>query len=548
MYKNEFYFYQLILLTNSQKMKFPSTILSVFFFIGVATSLFSCKKEGTNNVINIPVSETLKIDSSKIYAEPFRPQFHFSPEKKWMNDPNGLVYYKGIYHLFYQYYPEDIVWGPMHWGHATSTDLVHWKHKKIALFPDKLGLIFSGSAVVDGTNSSGLGNLKNPAMVAIFTYHNMKIEKAGGINMQSQGLACSLDEGETWTKYKGNPIIANPNLKDFRDPNVFWNADTKTWNLVLVAGDRAQFYTSKNLINWKLESEFGKGIGAHGGVWECPNLFKIKVENSNEEKWVLLVSVNPGAPNGGSGTQYFVGDFDGKTFKTTQKETKWIDNGTDNYAGVTYNNAPDNKRIFIGWMSNWQYATKTPTKNWRSAMTLPRELSLDLVNNNYVLKTMPVKQLKSQLQHQFSKDLIVLKPKQKTILNYNNLNQSQFNFSAVAKDLKLVFSNDVKDSLVLHYESKLKVFSIDRRHSGNVSFEANFGKSIHTTAIPNIVTEIVDYQIILDWSSIEIFLNGGVYSFTEQIFPKKPYSKLTIQSDEDQEIKNISINKVKGIW
>ncbi len=529
-------------------MEFRQFTFSMLFCFSAVVSLFSCKTGPSIGVIDIPTSEALKIDSSKTYSEPYRPQFHFSPEKKWMNDPNGLVFYKGVYHLFYQYYPEDIVWGPMHWGYATSTDLIHWQNKKIALFPDKLGYIFSGSAVIDVNNTSGLGTLENPAMVAIFTYHNMEIEKAGGIKTQSQGLAYSLDEGETWAKYEGNPIIANPNLKDFRDPNVFWNEETKTWNLILVAGDHALFYTSKNLINWNLESEFGKGIGEHGGVWECPNLFKIKVENSNEEKWVLLISVNPGAPNGGSGTQYFVGDFDGKKFKTTQKEAKWFDNGADNYAGVTYNDEPNNKRIFIGWMSNWSYARETPTKNWRSAMTVPREILLSKIDANYVLKNVPVEQLKSQLKNDFSKEVLVLKPNQKTTFNYNNLNQSQIKFKADAKNLKLVFSNEVKDSLVLNYDSKQKTFSVDRSHSGKVSFEASFGKLIHTSATPNLISQTLDYQIILDWSSIEIFLNGGVYSFTEQIFPNKPFTKLIIESDEKQLIKNISIQEIKGIW
>lgn len=529
-------------------MKFSHNIFILLVYLVTVLVLVSCKNNDFKSVFDIPVSETLKIDSSKLYSEPFRPQFHFSPEKKWMNDPNGLLYFKGIYHLFYQYYPDDIVWGPMHWGHATSKDLMHWKHHKTALFPDKLGYIFSGSAVVDVKNSSGLGTLKNPAMIAIFTYHNIETEKAGGINTQSQGLAFSLDEGETWSKYEENPIIANPNLKDFRDPNVFWNAETNLWNLVLVAGDHAQFYTSKNLIKWTFEGEFGKENGAHGGVWECPNLFKIKVGNSNEEKWVLLISINPGAPNGGSGTQYFIGDFDGKNFKTTQKETKWIDNGTDNYAGITYNDAPDNKRIFIGWMSNWLYARSTPTKNWRSAMTLPRELSLSTINSDYVLKNKPVTQLKNQLIEVFSKDLIVLNPKQTTTVNYPKLNQSQIQFTAVAKNLKLVFSNEVKDSLVLHYDGKRKSFSIDRRRSGNVNFEPSFGKTIHTTATPNLFSETIDYQIILDWSSIEIFLNDGIYSFTEQIFPKKPYTKLRIQSEENQEIRNFEISEIKGTW
>nr|WP_315166375.1 glycoside hydrolase family 32 protein [uncultured Flavobacterium sp.] len=509
--------------------------------------LLSCKKE-SETAITIPTSEKISVDSTVYYKEPFRPQFHFSPEKHWMNDPNGMVYYKGTYHLFYQYYPNDIVWGPMHWGHATSTDLIHWKHKKIALFPDKLGLIFSGSAVIDINNTSGLGTKENPAMVAIFTYHNMDIEKAGKINTQSQGMAYSLDEGETWKKYDGNPIIRNPELKDFRDPKVFWNETTKEWNLVLVAGDRAQFYTSKNLTNWALQSEFGKNIGAHGGVWECPDIFKLKVEGSEEKKWVLLISINPGAPNGGSGTQYFIGDYDGKTFRTNQKDIKWIDHGTDNYAGVTYNNTPDNKRIFIGWMSNWLYARNTPTKNWRSAMTLPREILLSKINGDYILKSTPIEQFKQQLVTEYSKDLIAIKKGTKIDFTYDYLNQSSVRFNSKNQNLKLVFSNDLNDSLVIDYNSKQKIFSIDRKHSGIVDFEKTFGKDIHKTSVSNLVSDAIDYQIILDWSSVEIFINGGVYSFTEQLFPKKPYTKLSIQSDENQEITNLTINKIKGIW
>jgi fructan beta-fructosidase len=318
--------------------------------------------------------------------------------------------------------------------------------------------------------------------------------------------------------------------------------------MVLVAGDHAQFYTSENLISWTLESEFGKNIGAHGGVWECPDIFKLKVAGTNEEKWVLLISINPGAPNGGSGTQYFVGDFDGESFKTTQKDIKWIDNGADNYAGVTYNNTPDNKRIFIGWMSNWSYARNTPTKNWRSAMTLPRELSLAKINGNYILKSAPVEQFKKQGTTAFSKDKITLKPNQKTTVDYQYLNQSVVQLNAKNENLKLVFSNEVTDSLVINYDAKLKTFAIDRTHSGIINFEKSFGGKIHNTKIPNIRTETIDYQIIVDWSSIEIFLNGGVYSFTEQIFPSKPYTKLRIQSNGNQEIKNITISKVKEIW
>ena len=501
-----------------------------------------------NNSISISSKATIQTDSNQYYKEPYRPQFHFSPEKKWMNDPNGMLYYKGTYHLFYQYYPKDIVWGPMHWGHATSADLILWQHQKIALYPDDLGYIFSGSAVMDTYNTSGLGTKENPPMIAVFTYHNMEFEKAGKINMQSQGLAYSLDEGKTWTKYNANPIINNTNLRDFRDPKVFWNEENNYWNLVLVAGDHAQIYSSKNLIHWKLESEFGQNLGAHGGVWECPDLFKIKVNGTQEEKWVLIVSINPGAPNGGSATQYFIGNFDGKTFTTGQKATKWIDYGTDNYAGVTYNDAPNGERIFLGWMSNWNYGTKTPTTNWRSAMTLPRSLTLSKINDNYILQSKPIQQFNKLSTSDFSKKQFQLKKGEKKIFVYPNLNQSQITFQSQNKNLKLVFSNEKKDSLVLHYDAKKQIFSIDRRHSGIINFEKSFGEKIHSTPTPNLISKTIDFKIIVDWSSIEIFLNGGVYTFTEQIFPNQPYTKLTINSIEDQKIENCVFQSIKKIW
>lgn len=509
-------------------------------------AMLNCKNEADSSTINIESSLKIMVDSSQIYREPFRNQFHFSPEKHWMNDPNGMVFYKGIYHLFYQYYPNDIVWGPMHWGHATSKDLVHWENKKIALFPDKLGYIFSGSAVIDSENSSGLGTKDNPPMIAIFTYHNMEFEKAKKINTQTQALAYSLDEGETWVKYKSNPIINNFDKKDFRDPKCFWNASTREWNMVLVAGDRAQIYSSKNLINWKLESEFGQNLGEHGGVWECPDLFKLKI--NNEEKWVLLISVNPGAPNGGSGTQYFVGDFDGKTFTTNQKDTKWLDYGTDNYAGVTFSNLPDDERILIGWMSNWSYGVKTPTKHWRSAMTLPRKLTLTKVKNEYILKSTVVNSFEKLLKNDYSKSVLEIKNNKKTQFNYASLNESEIDFQTKSENLKLVFYNDVKDSLTLNYSKNSNSFSIDRTHSGIVDFGENFATKVHKTVLKNLTTNQIKYKIILDRSSIEIFLNDGLYSFTEQIFPNKPYNHFYIKADEDLKLNNFKVAAVQSIW
>ena len=258
--------------------------------------------------------------------------------------------------------------------------------------------------------------------------------------------------------------------------------------------------------------------------------------------------MNPGAPNGGSGTQYFIGDYDGENFISDQKDIKWLDYGTDNYAGVTYNNTPDGKRLFIGWMSNWNYARDTPTKNWRSAMTLPRELSLKKISNNYVLKSKPVEQLQKQLKQDYSNKLIALKANEKAVVNYGNLNQSEIKFTGENKDLKFIFSNEAHDSLRVEYNAKQKTFSIDRRHSGIVAFEESFGKQIHKTVIPNVISKTIDYQIIMDWSSIEIFLNGGIYSFTEQIFPNKPYTKMILISSENQDIKDFTIHYIKDIW
>lgn len=244
----------------------------------------------------------------------FRPSFHFTPEEHWMNDPNGMFYLDGTYHLYYQYYPEGNVWGPMHWGHATTKDLINWEHQDIALKPDEKGYIFSGSAVVDLENTSGFGNDSIPPVIAMFTYHDPEGEKAGDIDYQSQAIAYSNDSGYTWTKYQDNPVIPNPGLKDFRDPKMLRDTINDQWLMVLSANDRSFFYASENLKDWKKISEFGLNTGAHNGVWECPDFFPMKVEGSDEIKWVLIQSLNPGGYNGGSGTQYFVGDFDGKQF------------------------------------------------------------------------------------------------------------------------------------------------------------------------------------------------------------------------------------------
>src|SRR5688572_4628821 len=348
-------------------------------------------------VLTLPIVITLAVVSCKepppatkvAYTEKYRPQFHFTPKARWMNDPNGMVYYEGEYHLFYQYYPDGDVWGPMHWGHTVTTDLVVWEHLPIALYPDSLGMIFSGSAVVDEKNSSGFGSTDSPPLVAVFTYHDAVKEKEGRSDYQTQGIAYSLDKGRSWKKYDKNPVIANPGVRDFRDPKVFWHEESKQWIMTLVAADHAELYGSADLKLWTKLSEFGKEYGNHGGVWECPDLFQLPVEGEGIQKWVMIININPGAPNGGSGTQYFVGEFDGKKFTsdTEQARTSWLDYGPDDYAGITWSNAPDGRKIFMGWMNNWSYAQVVPTSPWRGGTTVARDLSLVRIDGSLYVKS-----------------------------------------------------------------------------------------------------------------------------------------------------------------
>ncbi len=497
-----------------------------------------------------PQKETKEEDIEKpmVYTEAYRPQYHFSPPEKWMNDPNGLVYYEGIYHLFYQYYPEDIVWGPMHWGHAVSQDMMHWEHKPIALYPDEHGLIFSGSAVVDHTNSSGFGENGEIPMVAMFTYHLMEGEKSGRSDFQTQGIAFSLDKGETWAKYDGNPVIKNPGIRDFRDPKVFWHKETQQWIMALVAGNHAKFYSSNNLKDWKHLSDFGKKQGAHGGVWECPDLFPLKVEGEEEEKWILIISINPGAPNGGSGTQYFVGEFDGKRFTSSQKEAKWLDYGTDNYAGVTYNNTPKNERIFLGWMSNWDYARDTPTTKWRSAMTVPRTLKLRKIEGEYFLTNYPLKAVGDMAKGvAVRKDMLV--PLEKETFYVEDLQQSQLEFDAMSKDFKLTFKNGKGDFLELVSNRETNAFLLNRMSSGQVDFQSEFGNKKHFMPLDKLDENGFKVRVLMDWSSIEVFLENGLYTMTQQVFPREPYNQLLIENlSETASMENILIERMPSVW
>ena len=521
--------------------------------LGFTTFFIGCKDANTSDG-TITATEVDKTTLSE--EQLYRPNFHFTPKANWMNDPNGMFYLDGVYHLFFQYYPDGNKWGPMHWGHATSTDLVSWKEQPIALYPDELGYIFSGSAVVDRNNTSGFGDGTNVPIVAIFTYHNPIKEKEGKIDVETQGVAYSLDNGKSWTKYENNPVLDNPGIRDFRDPKVIWDEEHQKWVMALAAHDRTQFYGSKNLKDWEFLSEFGAGTGAHGGVWECPDFFPMHVDGTSETKWVLLQSLNPGGPNGGSGTQYFIGDFDGKTFKmdpsfSEQLSTKkaiWIDYGKDNYAGVTWDNVPDGKRFFIGWMSNWLYAQEVPTETWRSSMTLPRELKLIFSNGTYKLLSSPTGKLKNLYGQTIVKKDIVFK-KKTVLLDSGNLDLSRLVIDIELKEMKddkytFTVENDKGNQLFFGIDNKDKYIFIDRKKSGKIDFSEAFSSKISRLPL-NQNYETINLKLVFDKTSLEIFLNGGEMAMTELFFPEVPYQTLSVESsNKDCKIAILKANEI----
>lgn len=485
----------------------------------------------------------------------YRPNFHFTPKENWMNDPNGMFYLDGTYHLFFQYHPDSSTWGPMHWGHATSKDMIRWEQQPVALFPDEHGWIFSGSAVVDKNNTSGLGEQGQTPIVALFTYHNSEGEKQGRDDFQTQGLAYSLDKGKTWTKYENNPVLKNPGIRDFRDPKVTWDEQHDQWVMALATYEKTLFYTSKNLIDWSFASDFGEGIGAHGGVWECPDLVKMKVSGTNEEKWVLIQSLNPGAYNGGSGTQYFVGDFDGKNFIAEsyvndlgEKHDFWIDFGKDNYAGVTWNNAPEGRTLFIGWMSNWEYANVVPTETWRSTSTIARELTLENHDGTYRIVSTPVQELDSYMEEGFTKETIEASTSE-ALLTVDDVSLSKTKLSFEIPDLKpmdyrFLLTNAIGDSLVFGYNHSEDQFYIDRSKSGKVDFNEQFAKQ--PSVAPRIATDKnLRVSILLDKTSIELFYDQGSTVMTEIFFTKNPFQEFKTLTNQTFTIQNLKANELK---
>jgi fructan beta-fructosidase len=479
-------------------------------------------------------------ETGQVYHEQYRPQIHFSPKEHWTNDPNGMVYSNGTYHLFFQYYPNGTTWGPMHWGHAKSKDLIHWEELPIALYPDSLGYIFSGSAVVDSNNTSGFGRDGKKALVAIFTHHDPKGEKAAKNNFQNESLAYSLDEGNTWTKYSGNPVLKNPGIRDFRDPKVMWYGKEKKWVMTLATLDHITFYSSANLKDWKKESEFGKEVGAHGGVWECPDLFPLEL--NGKVYWVLIVNLNPGGPNGGSATQYFIGDFDGNKFTAVSNEIKWLDYGPDEYAGITWSNT-GSRKIFLGWMSNWQYANQVPTKKWRNAMTISKELGLKSINGRIFVTSKPVKELAAIEGRPVDANSLL---KGKSITGIPDQFLLQFNIKNI-HDYSIILSNDAGQKLIIGYDNSKKHYFIDRSKSGITVFNPEFAKTAFAPRL-NANASSSNIQLVVDASSVELFADSGLTIMTSIFFPTRPFNHLQIQNSKGAAIRDLKLLPLSSIW
>ena len=449
--------------------------------------------------------------------ETFRPVYHHTPAYGWMNDPNGMFYKDGVYHLFFQYNPYGSVWGNMHWGHSTSSDLIHWNFEGVSIVPDAWGAIFSGSCVVDHNNTAGFGK---DAVIAFYT--SAKSTPWGDV--QSESMAYSLDNGKTFVKYAGNPIITSLE-KDFRDPKVFWYAPGKHWVMILAVGQHMELYSSVNLKDWKKESEFGKMQGAHGGVWECPDLIELPVEGSRERKWVLICNINPGGPFGGSAAQYFVGSFDGKTFvNESPVQTKWMDWGKDNYATVTWNNAPDGRCIALGWMSNWQYANNVPTRQYRSANTIARDLTLYKAGGEFYLKSTPSREMKQARGEKVSVPSFKVTDSYKieSLLKDNNgAYEIEMEIQvADASKISLNLQNEKGEQVSMYYDLLRKQFVMDRSKSGKVDFSNDFPA---VTAAPVHAGKTLRLRLFVDRSSIEAFGEDGKLVKTNLVFTSSPY-------------------------
>lgn len=441
--------------------------------------------------------------------EKYRPVYHHTPAWGWMNDPNGMFYKDGVWHLYFQYNPYGSQWENMTWGHSTSTDLIHWTFQGAPIEADAWGTIFSGSAVVDHNNTAGFGK---GAVVAMYT--------SAGEN-QTQSIAYSNDNGQTFTKYDGNPVLTS-NTPDYRDPHVFWNEDIKRWNMIMAEGQHMDIYSSADLKEWKLESQFGAEYGNHGGVWECPDLMKMKVRGTDQYKWMLLCNINPGGPFGGSATQYFVGQFDGHKFtcESAPEVTKWMDYGKDHYATVTFDNAPDGRRVAMAWMSNWQYANQVPTMQYRSANSVPRDLDLYEYQGQTYCGVTP------------SPELAAARPKKAT----KTLTEACEMVVTLKGNATITLANDKGEQVVMTYDEKSRTFAMDRTKSGQKEFSDDFA----ALTVAPVHGKMSQLRLFIDRSSIEAFDADGKMAMTNLVFPTKPYNKVLVKGKAKYVVYNLN--------
>lgn len=441
--------------------------------------------------------------------EKYRPVYHHTPAWGWMNDPNGMFYKDGVWHLYFQYNPYGSQWENMTWGHSTSTDLIHWTFQGAPIEADAWGTVFSGSAVVDHNNTSGFGK---GAVVAMYT--------SAGEN-QTQSIAYSNDNGQTFTKYDGNPVLTS-NTPDYRDPHVFWNEDIKRWNMIMAEGQHMDIYSSADLKEWKLESQFGAEYGNHGGVWECPDLMKMKVRGTDQYKWMLLCNINPGGPFGGSATQYFVGQFDGHKFtcESAPEVTKWMDYGKDHYATVTFDNAPDGRRVAMAWMSNWQYANQVPTMQYRSANSVPRDLDLYEYQGQTYCGVTP------------SPELAAARPKKAT----KTLTEACEMVVTLKGNATITLANDKGEQVVMTYDEKSRTFAMDRTKSGQKEFSDDFA----ALTVAPVHGKMSQLRLFIDRSSIEAFDADGKMAMTNLVFPTKPYNKVLVKGKAKYVVYNLN--------
>lgn len=508
---------------------------------------------------HIQLTDTFDTSNTDYY----RPVYHHTPLYGWMNDPNGMVYKDGEYHLYFQYNPYGSKWGNMHWGHSVSTDLIHWNHLKPAIARDTLGHIFSGSTVVDKNNTAGYGD---NALIALYT-------SASDEHGQIQCMAYSTDDGRTYTKYEKNPVLLPfDGLKDFRDPKVFWYEPDKKWVMIVSADKEMRFYASQNLKDWEYMSAFGKGYGAQPNQFECPDFIQLPVDgDKNKMKWVMLVNINPGCMFGGSATEYFVGDFDGKEFTCdTKPETvKWLDYGKDHYAAVCISNTGE-RIISIPWMSNWQYANVTPIRQYRGANGLPRELSLYTKDGQIYVAADVVKEVEALRKDTRSFDPITVKDEYKideivpqTDGAYELEMDITPNISGVAgfdlmnakgevakiyldmKSGKLVMDRTASGLVAFGEKSEPHAKETDdHRKTMSVNYQNDFALG---TWAPLSLCEGKTYHlnVFVDKCSVEIFVDGGRIAMTNLVFPTEPYNMLRFYTESGEaQVSNLKIYKL----